>query len=221
MNFPFNEGAYKYRPLRKTKRVMRGWDVYALQTALDHLGYGLGPTGIDGYLGKYTSDAIWDCQYDFNLKEDGIAGVDTQKELGVAIVLEVQDELNITEGLLYGQVSHESSYWLGNYTAPYTDGSRDCGVVQRNTNFTPKQEGFKVPESINALGQRIITKYGLYYSQTNNKRRSWELAAGSWNAPTWTDTLARGGTLSPSQYEHITNYIDDVTAYVDWNETNT
>lgn len=216
LNFDLADGAYTYRALaydRKGK-PLRGWDVYALQTALAALPDD--KVKVDGVFGVKTKRAVRRYQQSNDkLVVDGIAGIGTQRQLALHYARSFRNDL--PGGLLKGQIEHESSFMLGNYTAPYANGHRDCGVCQRNTKYTPIEDGFDTPSSIRVLADRVSSKHDLYVSWgVVDDRRAWELAAGSWNAPTWTDKLAKGEYLGPQSTAHIEAYIDAVTVYVRW-----
>jgi GH24 family phage-related lysozyme (muramidase) len=59
----------------------RGADVMDVQKALQELGYNLGPPGVDGIRGKFTTAAIKKYQTDKGLKVDGDAGPETVNAL--------------------------------------------------------------------------------------------------------------------------------------------
>ncbi len=201
---------YAYRPL---KREDRGWDVYALQSALDLHVY---PLLLDGHLGGKTHAAVVDFQDQSGLKADGIAGVATQRVVALRSIWPVQKEHALPPGLLRGQVEKESAFLLGNHTPAYGEGPWwDAGVCQRSTRYTPMAEAFHVIKSCEELAQRNSDKYVLYkgFGKVKDERRLRELAAGAWNAPAWTDRLAQGLSLSETQRTWIEAYIERVTVY--------
>lgn len=205
-----------YRALRELPDdPQTGWDVYALQTAINYAAVLDHELEEDGIFGERTSRGVKRYQKAKRLERDGIAGILTQRRLALDVARDVRSGL--PGGLLKGLLEHESSFWLGNYTAQYPDGNRDCGVCQRNTKFTDPEDGFHVPESVQAAAHRIDRKFNEYQDYGYvNEHRAWELAAGSWNAPSWTDVLAQGGALGPLSTVHIERYIAAVTAYVRW-----
>jgi hypothetical protein len=213
MDFPLEPGAYRYRALRLAQPKQFGWDVYALQTALNACGASL---TLDGYLGNLTDAAIRAFQHERSLENDGVAGVATQQKLTQVICRRVRENLSLPNGIPYGHAEQESGTWLGNHTAPYANGSRDCGVVQRNTQYAPMVAGFDAPDSIQTLGRQVYDYHSKYLGLGVPDRRAWELACGSWNAPAWTDRLARGESLSDEYRARIESYIASVTKYVRW-----
>lgn len=222
-NWELDLGPYDFRPLKLRKRgnpPMEGWDVYALQTGLWGLDYSLGSSGIDGIFGKHTKSAVKAFQsWHGGLVVDGIAGGATQRALGEEYSKEAATEFVLPDGIPYGHLEKESGFLVGNHTPPYSNGSRDIGVAQRNTKYLTTgneyEEGFDVVGSVYELAWRTRAYYEKYKGWGVEEKRAWRLACGAWNAPAWTDTLAQGGTLSPVNYEWISGYIERVTAYAD------
>lgn len=214
-NFPLPQGAYKYRPLRKRTPELKGWDVYALQTALVASGFKLPEHGADGHFGTETHRKVRRAQEVFGLVVDGIAGVITQRSLAVSLLGKAEGAHDLPAKLMYGQLEHESSFWLGNHSAARENGSRDCGVAQRNSQYTPIIDGFHAGKSITALARNLRDRYRAYRELGVEERRAYELASGSWNAPAWTDKIARG-EAKLTDYPTLAAYIASTTAYVDW-----
>lgn len=209
-----NPAGYRYRPLKSGDR---GWDVYALQSALVALGFPVGPN--DGIWGSKTEVAVRAFQERYDLKVDGVAGVVTQRAAALALIWPAQRTHRLPSGLMRGQIEKESGFILGNHSPAYErNGQRhyDVGVTQRSTQYVSYETGYSAASSIDKLGETVRGNYNKYkaYGKITNERRLWELAAGSWNAPSWTDTLAKGGTLSPANRDHIEAYIDRVTVYL-------
>lgn len=204
----------RYRALRLTDPPQIGPDVYALQHALNSLGWNI-PLTPDGVLGVKTSKTIVGAQRRLGLLADGIAGQITQRTLALKIGKDLKSGTNLPAGLPGGQLAHESSFILGNYSPQRPDGNYDAGVAQRNTAHTPPKEGFDPVLSIQALIDRVTAKYAKY-DQVSDERRRWELAVGSWNAPAFTDYLAGEGGAKPSDASRalLESYIDSCTAYM-------
>lgn len=217
------EGRYVYRPLRyRKRRRLEGWDVFALQSALN---FEEGPDSIrtplevDGIFGTKTRRALLDWQDALGLVEDGIAGPASHRAIGIHIATVLGDTYGLPAGLPRGHLERETQYISGEYTEPYTSGvaagSRDCGVVQRNTRFHLVANAFDVVDSLNVLCNQLVEKYEEYTGEGVKGRRAWELACGSWNAPAWTDKLAREGTLTEAQSEWIEDYMEAATVYLE------
>jgi hypothetical protein len=149
-----------------------------------------------------------------NLTVDGIAGIATQRRLCEVLGRKFRKGWGLPNGVPFGHIEQESGCQIGNHTSVYPNGSRDCGIVQRNSAYTDVQDGFDAPASLMALCERVSENLERYQGMGVPSRRALELACGSWNAPAWTDRLARGETLSEAQRVHIETYIAKVTKYV-------
>lgn len=179
---------YRYRTLFVTSPMLQGEDVYALQTALNELGFPCGQA--DGVLGPMTGSAIKAAQKEFGIMIDGKAGGDTQKYLALELAEKVAVNIGVPYSAFKGQLELESGYRLGIYSPPRDDGSYDAGVAQRNTRFTPPSAGFDTRASIRALGENTIKHYELFKGLESTRRR-WALAQGAWNAPAFACYFAR------------------------------
>jgi hypothetical protein len=213
----------RYRTLRLTTPNMRGEDVFALQTALNDRGLGFPLGVIDGILGPKTARAITQAQEEMSITADGLAGGQTQSTLVRRLADRARYENSLPIGLVFGQLMHESSCRVGNYSAAREDGSYDAGVAQRNTRFHSPSEAFHVPGSIELLGVHLRRYYDKY--QGLPTRRRWELAAGAWNAPAYANYIAReegaktvsvNETARPSSSARakLEEYMDDVTVFM-------
>lgn len=178
----------KYRTLSAQNPMMKGEDVYALQHALNTLGFFVGET--DGILGAQTVRGIFEAQKNFFLVADGKAGGKTQDALAMAIASTVGDMEHVPHLALRGQLEHESGFRLGIYSPARPAGDFDAGVAQRNTAHTPAREGFNPAQSILALAQNTRKHYDLFEGLMSRERR-WTLAQGAWNAPAFACYIAR------------------------------
>lgn len=221
-------GRYVYRPLRGRRddekaagiKPMEGWDVYALQMGLRGFGYMLEP---DHILGDKTSQVIWRYQQTHTaLEDDGIAGVVTQRHIGLVIAARYRAEEQLPPGMLKGHLEYESSNILGNHTAPYATGaaagSRDLGCVMCNDRFTSIEVAFDPVIAIGKLAGQVRVNYDKYRAKNVGRERAWALAAGSWNAPAFTNWLAGIRDTSalepgPTARATLEAYIEAVTAY--------
>jgi peptidoglycan hydrolase-like protein with peptidoglycan-binding domain len=202
--------------------MTKGEDVYALQTALVDQGFSVGNSGADGYFGNDTSTAVKAFQKAHGLVVDGIAGGKTQKLLSNLIGARVADKAGVPVKRVYGQTEHESSDWLGIYSAQYPNGSYDAGDAQMNTGLTPPQDGFNVPKALTALASRIKHYYDHFAGLPEARR--WDLAQGTWNAPAWACYIAKqegatqvtaSETAKPTdaQRQQLESYIAAVSVY--------
>lgn len=234
-NFPLPLHAYIYRPL---KRNLSGWDVYALQTALNVQGHKL---TADGVFGPRTEDSVELWQRGSGLVIDGIAGIATQRDLALVVGQGARDDWHLPLKLLMGQIEKESGYQLGNHTALYgqetpdkADDSRDLGVSQINDihKGVSWDQAFDVGFALNFLASEIREKHDRYLAaplregfQRVDNERAWRLAAGSWNRPAHTAYLAgmrttdpvapSSKTLTTTQRTWIEGYMDRVCSYAD------
>jgi hypothetical protein len=210
-----------YRTLRLTDPIQKGEDVYALQTALKACGLETGEA--DGVLGSLTARAIRQAQVNFGLTVDGLAGGRTQEALAREALRAPAAKYEVPPSAMRGQLEHESSFRLGNYSPQRSNGSYDAGVAQRNTEHTSPPLGFDVGASIEALAKDIRKHFDLFAGLP--LRRRWALAQGAWNAPAFACYIARaegatyvttGMTLRPSSAQTMTleAYISDVSVYL-------
>lgn len=177
----------RYRSLTRTEPAMVGEDVYALQTALNAAGFNCGEP--DGDLGDVTFEQIRDAQSSLGLLVDGFAGGKTQESLVIKLNAVPLAKYKLPRGLLRGQLGHESSFRVGNYSDIRSDGSFDAGIAQRNTEHTPAEEGFNVPDSIDVCGASARLHFDKFEGVTDTRRR-WILAQGAWNAPAYACFIA-------------------------------
>lgn len=178
----------KRRTLSVKSPMLKGEDVYALQNALNALGFFIGAA--DGILGPQTDRGIREAQKNFFLVADGLAGQKTQTALATAILNHAGDLEHVPHIALRGQLEWESGFWLGIYSDARPEGDFDAGVAQRNTKYTPAQEGFNPSLSILALAEDTRKHYDLFAGIMTSVRR-WTLAQGAWNAPAYACFIAR------------------------------
>lgn len=222
IDFPLDPAGYDYRPLKLQPQKQIGWDIYALQTGLfdSH-------DEQDGIFGKRTEAKVVEFQAEQKLLEDGIAGIVTQRKLCVEFMRPLRVAHELPAGLQRGQIEKESGWQVGNHSIRYRDGTFDCGPAQQNDRYTSLVEAFNIPLSLQAIAKRTAMQFSIYTGLgVASKVRAWELAAGHWNRPAYTDALARGKTsvmvggamidLSPGAPERlwIEGYIERVTAYM-------
>lgn len=216
-------GHYDYRPLFRVEDedgpLMEGWDVYALQSALAGVG---ADVGVDGVFGDSTAVAVWGYQDDRSLVEDGIAGIETQRDLSLLLARKFRKKYGLPVGFPRGHIEKESSFQLGNHTAPYVGGtaagSRDLGIVQCNTRYYEIADAFNAMKSLDTLCRRLVDRQEAYAPFNLGRKRTWQLAAGSWNAPAYTNWLAgirddSAREPGPAARAAIEAYMQAATAY--------
>jgi hypothetical protein len=218
-----------YRVLydRKPKGLPRlfGEDVYALQCALNYfVGAGL---KLDGILGKLTADAIEAAQIALGFtgtQIDRAAGQLTQRRLELAILTGRVAPGSKWYRLETGQLEHEASFLMGNYSALRGDfPDFDAGAAQRNGRFHPLADAFNPVDSINLLVSSNKDAYRRYVDTSQFRPhtddpeiRRFKLAAGSWNAPAFADYYAGVGSTAPNAAgaAAFLAYIEDVAVYL-------
>lgn len=203
-----------------TLAPMKGQDVYALQDALNiDIDTGL---ILDGVLGPKTGAAIWKAQKRLGLVEDGKAGVLTQRALALQII-EAEQRLAVSQELTWGQIEHESSWLLGNYSPLRPNGTYDAGVCQENTEHYKPQDAFSPRVAIPTLMRQTKTAYDSYHDLTlfvgsdHSEFRRAQLSAGHWNAPAWANYLAGVKPWAvPSQANllRFEEYMAEATTYL-------
>lgn len=199
--------------------LMAGEQVYALQTAIN--AYAGTSLTTDGICGPKTGKEIWNVQAKLNLVLDGKAGVLTQRALALAILSFDRPDLY---ALGKGQLEHESSYWLGNYSEAHEDGSWDAGVTQLNTNYTSPSVAFNTPRAIKIYVAKTEAAYESYSDKSkfvgsdHTEKRRLQLAGGHWNAPAYANWLAGLTTETakpgPLARETLETYMTEVSVYV-------
>lgn len=220
----------KYRPLywrRPPAQLQVGADVFALQHAINSIMGSALKT--DGALGEKTDAGIGALQAKLGLVVDKHAGPKTQTAICLTLLAGLASSTTETYRICRGQLEHESSYRVGNYSAKRQDPkatlgwSYDAGAAQLNTALVSPEVGFNPRE---AIGRQVIhlEDHFMAYADTSkyrgtdhSQRRRWLLAAGSWNAPAWTNWLAGvkpDDEPDADQRATLEAYMSDVTIYL-------
>lgn len=213
-----------YRTLALTTPAQRGEDVYALQKAINAIALsGLIP---DGELGPHTASALLKAQRKVGVADDGKAGVITQRAFALRILKKKLVDVDLVPRLTEGQLQHESSFLLGNYSPERGPMNFDAGVAQLNSTHHRLRDAF---DPVHAIGLLVDTTRGAYarYSakakfrgSDHSERRRWALAAGAWNAPAYANWLAGvqpWAEPGPSALQTFEAYMRDVTIYLNSN----
>lgn len=178
----------RFRTLELQPTRMFGEDVYALQTALNALGFDAGAA--DGILGAKTDKAVQAAQTKFKLIVDGKAGGATQRTLALKVGNRLSKTFLVPREAAKGSLELESAFRLGNYSPARAGGDYDAGVAQMNTAFTAPKDAFTVPFAVRALVDNTRRHFDLFAGVAPVQRR-WALAQGAWNAPAYACYLAR------------------------------
>ncbi len=224
---PLNPAGYVLGTGKATRVQVgnRGWDVYALQKGLLAFGYALPAYGADGGYGEETSKAVATFQKAQGLFIDGWGGPSTQQRLMTLFINRLPilpASGGLPDRLARTQLGKESGLLPGNHSParketnqaethrPDANGNYfDVGGGQMATEWNTYEDGYDPKIAVASYLKRIRGKYDEYkrVDRFSSERRLWELAAGSWNAPSWTDRLARGQSLSATNREWIEDYI--------------
>lgn len=222
---------------------LRGEDVYALQTSFGVFGYELAPSGditsgCDGILGSDTAKGIIHVQKLLQIEVDGLAGGGTQQAICKSLCNNHAVAADLPPNLAFGQVMHESSCRLGNYSPRRVDKdaiqtwqpsalrgfSFDAGAAQQNSAFNKLAEAFDTPLAIHKLGLYLLDHYKLFAGVPEKRR--WMLASGAWNAPAYAKYIANEegakvpvrDTARPSldSRAKLEGYMASTTSMVKW-----
>jgi hypothetical protein len=209
-----------YRVLVDRVPMMIGCDVYALQLGINAI---LGTSlKSDGTLGPKTGAQIWNVQHRLGETEDGKAGMLTQRALALEVTA-LNNPGTVPAELVYGQLEHESSFILGNYSAKRPNSSYDAGVCQMNTEHHPADEAFNPAQAIPYLIAHTKNAYDAFHDKSlfrgddHSDKRRWILAAGAWNAPAFAHYLAGvkpWAVPGATALELFNEYLADVSIYL-------
>ena len=119
-------------------------------------------------------------------------------------------------GLVRGIVEGECGWQIGNYTAPYSDQSRDVGPVMLHVTATDDNlvRAFDPAYAIAKLCRRLREgEPGVPYGHDDfigspgapTHEAAWRLAVLAWNWPAAAATLAKGGRLSDQPAAWVIN----------------
>ncbi len=207
---------------RSPNALMTGEDVFALQCGINFVNDN-SVLITDGICGPKTGAAIWKVQTKLNIVSDGKAGGETQKTIALQILgAFVSREFYRLE---YGQLEHESSWVLGNYSPVRPDGSYDAGISQQNTaDGENSAEAFNPVQAIAKMGALTHNAYDAYrdtskfVGQDHSETRRLKLAGGHWNAPAYANWLA-GLTFDaakpgPTALATLETYMEEIIVYV-------
>lgn len=214
MPFPIPSKSYRFA-LRKG---MSGHEVYALQLNLNRVR--AQALVVDGAFGPLSEAAVKEFQRQEQITIDGIAGLQTQRYLALAILRPIQLSYFVPAGLLRGVIEGETAFAVGavNWQSP---GGVDCGwaqarVYEKDYIYPQKfEDAFDGKISLARLARNLVDKQKEYLgdpgAQTN--QRAWELALLFWNWQTAAENYAKGlkdWTYTDVWYDSGTKYTQQV-----------
>jgi hypothetical protein len=175
------------------RKGMSGWDVWAIQVALNGSGHSL---VLDGAFGPLTDAAVRAVQTALHVTVDGIMGPQTQAALCAAEC--ARAELHLTpKGLLKGICFGESGGIIPATSTLYPNGSRDYGPLQDNL-LNPSdadlREAFNVRLQAREVGVQRLSAYDFFHGQpgAQSQEEAWRLAVLSYNWPAAANKIAAG-----------------------------
>lgn len=225
---PLNPGGYIIGTGMQSRcqKGNRGWDVLSVQNGLLSCGQSLPRYGADGGYGDETVKAVTAFQIRHKLTADGWAGQRTQEQITLELWWPIQEEFDTPPGLGRGQLMAESSLLTGTHSqARKTDPSKvplkpdangnyfDNGCAQMASEYFEYAVAYNPKPALRHYAQHLVDTYRAYkaFGKVTDERRLWELVAGSWNRPAWTERLAKGLTLTQEQSDWIEAYIARTT----------
>ncbi len=177
------------------KQGMTGWDVVAIQIALNS--YAPSPRLTeDGVFGPITGNAAASLQHELGVTVDGIVGPQTQAALMAARAGQIEVH-RTPKGLLKGICFGESGGIVPTTSAFYPDGSRDYGPMQ--TNLTKPDEArckqaFSPTDALLEVAEQLMTAYARFRlaNASLTPEEAWRLAVLNYNWPAAAQQIAEG-----------------------------
>jgi Putative peptidoglycan binding domain len=226
---------------RAFKEGMRGWDVQAVQMALNsHQGTIL---TTDGVFGEQTRKVVEREQANHHLEADGIIGVQTMSAICLAESRQAERAERLPHDLLRGLIEGESAYQFAAVGRRNSNGSRDAGVLQYNiavenlANHARWEHAFSVRARCEQTAATLREKKDEFYGRKGapTHKRAWELAVMHHNWQTaavnmsngygpyreaarntreeaWIVAASGGDLRTPNEW--VADYIESKTLYV-------
>lgn len=175
------------------KRGMSGWDVWAIQIALNARGSKL---TLDGVFGAATEASVLSVQAALGVTRDGIMGPQTQSALCVAECASAEERVT-PKGLLKGICLGESGGIIPATSTAYSNGSRDYGPLQDNL-LNPSEaqlrEAFNPRLQAHEVGEARRSAFDFFLGQPGapDDAEAWRLAVLSYNWPAAANEIAAG-----------------------------
>ena len=183
---------------------MSGWDVWALQVALNGHQQTF-PIAEDGVIAadpkkSETIQCILREQGNHHLKVDGVCGPATQRAIALAEIKKAEAAHNVKPGLLHGLANGESSLLLVCVSGPNWNGSFDAGLIQDNITTSQAgdiaawRKGFNPRVGCDETAAKLRKKFTDYKGKAGAKtdRAAWEAALVFHNWQSAADQMAAG-----------------------------
>lgn len=181
------------------KKGMTGWDVWALQVALNSHQKTF-PIEEDGIFGKQTHECVLREQRNHHQDDDGVIGPLTQAAIckTEATLAEVNESL--PRGLLYGLSLGESGWQFAAVSGPNWNNSYDAGAIQENLvssqlgKINYWRQGFDLRWGFADTGHKLRLKFNEYSGRPGIKtaKDGWWTALTYHNWPAAAEKMAAG-----------------------------
>lgn len=199
---------------------MSGWDVWAVQIALNGTP---GKPGLveDGVFGDRTRKSVTNLQVNLHVTGDGIVGPQTQAALCARECEAVKHVVPV--GLVKGICFGESSGIIPSTSSRYPNGSRDYGPLQDNLT-APSQaalrEAFDVALQARGVAGARRSAYESFLGKPGAKtmEEAWRLAVLNYNWPAAAEQLADGHGASWTYVESGTGVVRKLADAAPWVE---
>lgn len=176
------------------KRRARSVVVWAVQRALNDLGFSLVE---DGFFGKLTEQAVKEFQGAAGLADDGVFGPQSSAAMAESIGAKVSQG-DLPGGLIASMVAGESGALIGAVNTTVAGGT-DCSYVQRRV-LEAEYETLAVERAFDAryqfqlLRTSLVSRHDLFLGQPGAKssERAWRCAVLNHNYPYGAQEVAAG-----------------------------
>ncbi len=182
------------------KEGFNGWDVYAIQVALNSHQKTF-PITEDGFFGPQTKECVLREQRNHHLAVvDGVIGQKTQIKICESEARLAETDNRIPIGLLLGLAQGESGLFFAAVSGPNWNNSYDAGAIQDNIeaaqlgSLSAWRKGFNLRVGFHETGLKLRTQYDGYYGDPGCKtiKDTWFTALTYHNWPAAADKMAKG-----------------------------
>lgn len=181
------------------KKGMTGWEVWALQVALNSHQKTF-PIVEDGIFGPQTEECVRREQKNHHIKVDGIIGPETQRRICMVESVNAEERTRVPGGLLYGLIEGESGFYFACVSGPNWNGSYDAGIIQENLgpselgSVSNWRRGFNLRWGVDDTGTKLRRQYEAYIGDPGAKthKDAWHCAITYHNWPAAADKMAAG-----------------------------